>query len=164
MTTTKSKTRIHGRQRKASTRRIRTSSSHPPTRPSKTPNNPPQVMARIVEMVVTSNACRPPSMVRVNTSRPRSSVPNQCSEDGALRIISALNSLKSYGAIAGDTIARTTWKATRIRPTRPEGRETIANRTASNLTSALFGLTGSTGCSSPSWSRRPHSSKSWIDH
>ena len=86
MTMIKSKTRIQGNERKASTIRIRSSSRRPPMRPSKTPDNPPQVMARTVETVVTTNACRPPSIVRVNTSRPRLSVPNQCSEDGALRI------------------------------------------------------------------------------
>ena len=52
-------------------------------------------------------------------------------------MISALNSLKSYGAITGDAIARTTWKATRTRPTRPEGRETISDRTASHLANTL---------------------------
>ena len=71
-------------------------------------------------------------MVRVNTSRPRLSVPNQCSEDGGSRMISALSSRKSYGAITGDTSARRTWKATSARPTRPEGREAIADRTASH--------------------------------
>ena len=45
--------------------------------------------------------------------------------------------------IAGDTIARRTWKATRVRPRSPEGREIIADRTVSNVLNAVFRLTES---------------------
>ena len=55
--------------------------------------NPPQTTAIGVAMPVTRIASRPPSNVRVNTSRPRRSVPNQCSEPGPCSIRSESTAL-----------------------------------------------------------------------
>ena len=63
--------KIQGSERKASTIRIKISSSRPPVNPNRTPTNPPQRTARGVAMPVTSKASRPPNIVREKISRPK---------------------------------------------------------------------------------------------
>src|SRR5271165_1442826 len=45
-------------------------------------------------------------MRRENTSRPTSSVPNQCASEGALRTVAQLCAVGSYGAMTGASKAR----------------------------------------------------------
>src|SRR5581483_2375779 len=56
-------------------------------------------------------------MTRASTSRPRSSVPNQCSADGGLRTSDQLVAMGSKGAISGAKTASKRKIARTIRPT-----------------------------------------------
>ena len=53
------------------------------------------------ETTPASSDARAPQMTRDSTSRPISSVPNQCAADGALRIALQLVASGSYGATTG---------------------------------------------------------------
>src|SRR6478672_7300639 len=69
-----------------------------------------------------SSDARAPKITRDSTSRPISSVPNQCAALGALRIVAKLAATGSYGARTGAPSAITTNATTTTRPNADAGR------------------------------------------
>ena len=67
-----------GRASSTSMRRMMISSVRPRQKPAMRPMMPPHSSARMVASGAMMSTVRAPAMVRANTSRPRSSVPNQC--------------------------------------------------------------------------------------
>ena len=70
-------TKMVGKVRKASVTRINAESIQPPKYPLNAPTSTPSPMDRNVETSPTASETRPPYKMRVKTSRPSSSVPNQ---------------------------------------------------------------------------------------
>ena len=70
----------------ASTTRPITESIQPPANPASNPSGTPTPDAMPTETSPASMVARAPIITRDSTSRPFSSVPNQCRADGALRI------------------------------------------------------------------------------
>ena len=112
----------NGQARKASVRREMKASTTPPTKPAARPMGTPR--ANEIETATTpaSSDARVPQTTRESTSRPMSSVPNQCTADGAWRIALQLVSMGSKGAIHGAPSAMTTNAATTTRPKSALGR------------------------------------------
>ena len=78
-------------------------------------------MAATTSSTASGSVIRAPYSTRRNTSRPSSSVPNQCAADGAARIANFCAS-GLYGAISGAKIAISTQTPITARPTRASGR------------------------------------------
>ena len=75
-----------------STARISTSSTTPRKKPAMRPMAVPHRSASSVASGATASTGRAPASVRDNTSRPRSSVPNQCAELGGASVFSGSTS------------------------------------------------------------------------
>ena len=79
------------------------------------------IMAATISITASGSVIRAPYSTRENTSRPSSSVPNQCADDGGARMAKFCASGLS-GAISGAKIAITTQAPTTPRPARASGR------------------------------------------
>ena len=79
VTTNTSATRINGIARIRSTRRITTSSTHPPYQPDTSPNNTPSPPPIPRVTAATTSEMRAPNIIRLRMSRPNWSVPNKYS-------------------------------------------------------------------------------------
>src|SRR5690606_38867460 len=103
---------------------------NPATRPRAMPSTPDSSTTR----KPTSSDSRPPWMTRLNTSRPKSSVPNQCSALGACRRFMMESLYGSNGLIQGASAAAATSTAstTRLASTvlRATSRRTACQRSA----------------------------------
>ena len=108
---------------KANTRsatRISTLSTQPPKKPATPPTIAPIPMAAMIRMTASGSVIRAPNSTRENTSRPSSSVPNQCAPDGAAKMVNFCASGLS-GAISGAKIAITAQAAITAIPARASG-------------------------------------------
>ena len=74
------------------------------------------------ETTPASRLARAPKITREKTSRPFSSVPIQCSSDGALRIVVHDVAIGSYGAISGASAATPMNSTMTARPATATGR------------------------------------------
>ena len=79
------------------------------------------IMAAMIRITASGSVIRAPYSTRENTSRPSSSVPNQCADDGGARMAKFCASGLS-GAISGAKIAITTQAPITPRPARASGR------------------------------------------
>ena len=87
--------------------RIIMASPRPPSTPDKQPSSEPIPPAITTTASPALIDCWLPASTRLNRSRPTSSVPNQCSADGACRRAVKSSALGSCGTIHGDvTISR----------------------------------------------------------
>ncbi|CAH0326539.1 hypothetical protein SRABI106_04690 [Rahnella aquatilis] len=87
-----------------SIQRIISASTTPPTTPEKQPSNEPVVPAMITTASPAATDCWLPISTRLNRSRPTSSVPNQCSAEGACKRSVRLMAFGSCGTSHGEKI------------------------------------------------------------
>ena len=76
----------NGQASMASTMRLRIVSIQPAAKPASRPAGTPMPAAISTATTPANRLARAPKITRANTSRPFSSVPIQCSSDGALRM------------------------------------------------------------------------------
>jgi hypothetical protein len=105
----------------ASVRRLITASVRPPTKPATMPTGTPSSTATATLITPAIRLARAPNTTRANTSRPFSSVPNQCAALGALRIVLQLVAMGSAPAISGANTAASTNTITSPSPTMAVG-------------------------------------------
>ena len=75
-----------GTESMASVMREISASTQPPASPASIPSGTPTASAAATERPPAISEARAPQRVRDSTSRPFSSVPNQCASEGGLRI------------------------------------------------------------------------------
>ncbi len=92
------------------------SSVSPRQKPAMRPMMPPQSRASTVASGAMMSTVRAPAMVRAKTSRPRSSVPNQCAGLGDCREAIA-SCAKGSCVMNVEKAAMKTQKSTMMRPT-----------------------------------------------
>ena len=85
----------NGQAKKASVAREIRVSTIPPKKPANMPIVMPSTSEIATETVPANNEARAPQTTRASTSRPSSSVPNQCAPVGALRMAAQLASIGS---------------------------------------------------------------------
>ena len=100
----------------ASAMRDSTASTHPPTNPASSPSGTPMSTAPSTETTPAISEARAPQMRRESTSRPFSSVPSGCAQEGGLRMRDQLVSIGSYGATQGARMATSTKASTTTSP------------------------------------------------
>src|SRR5262249_11975126 len=106
-----------------SVRRMRVASTQPLRYPPTAPTSVPNAEARSADRTPIDNETRAPHSTRVSTSRPSSSVPNQCANDGAARRLARSSDSGAYGETTGASTARRATTARRtsgIRCTPPD--------------------------------------------
>ena len=102
----------NGQASMASVIREISASTQPPTYPASKPIGTPNASEIDTDTIPARSDARVPHMTRESTSRPISSVPNQCAALGALRIALQLVAKGSYGATSGASNASSTKKTT----------------------------------------------------
>src|SRR5271165_336504 len=102
----------NGQASMASVMREISASTHPPAYPASKPIGMPSTSEIDTDITPARSEARVPQITRESTSRPISSVPNQCAALGALRIALQLVASGSYGATAGASKARSTKNTT----------------------------------------------------
>ena len=85
----------NGQASMASTSRPITPSTQPPAKPASSPTGTPTPAAISTDTTPASNDARAPNTTRDSTSRPFSSVPMRCCQDGALRMAPQLVAIGS---------------------------------------------------------------------
>ena len=140
----------NGQARKASITREIAASIQPPRKPAARPIGTPSSSEIETETTPASIEACVPQTTRENTSRPISSVPNQCSALGGLRIAPQLVAIGSCGASQPANSASTMKPMTTARPN-------IAARRRRSLRQARCqGPSGSGGCATGARSGRQH--------
>ncbi|MNL47748.1 hypothetical protein D3C87_1705510 [compost metagenome] len=87
-----------------SMRRMISASKRPPITPEKQPSKPPIKHEEKATNRPTPTDCWLPNKTRLNRSRPTSSVPNQCSADGAAKRSARFSAFGSWLASQGAKI------------------------------------------------------------
>ncbi len=75
-----------GNAKNRSATRISALSTQPPRNPAAAPITAPMIIERMTSSTDSGSVTRAPDSTRDSTSRPSSSVPNQCADDGAARM------------------------------------------------------------------------------
>ncbi len=109
-----------GKAKTRSARRMITLSTQPPKKPAIPPSTAPMIMAAMTRMTASGSVIRAPNRTREKTSRPSSSVPNQCAQDGPARIANFCAS-GFCGAITGAKMPITAQDPMMISPVRASG-------------------------------------------
>src|SRR5271154_7318816 len=102
----------NGQASMASVMREISASTQPPTYPASKPIGMPHASEIDTDTIPARSDALVPHTTRESTSRPISSVPNQCAALGALRIALQLVVNGSYGATSGASNASSTKKTT----------------------------------------------------
>ncbi len=122
-------------------------STQPPKYPAIPPITAPMIMAAMIRITASGSVIRAPNSTRENTSRPSSSVPNQCAADGAARMVNFCAS-GFCGAISGAKIAITAQAPITPRPARASGRRHgtgVTGRSRRRRATVATGSGGSSG-------------------
>src|SRR5208282_5190609 len=102
----------NGQASMASVMREISASAQPPAYPANKPMGTPNASEIDTDTTPARSEARVPQTTRESTSRPISSVPNQCAALGALRIALQLVASGSYGATSGASNASKTKNTT----------------------------------------------------
>jgi hypothetical protein len=94
----------------------------PPAKPAISPTGTPTPDAMVTEITPASRLARAPQITRLSTSRPFSSVPIQCAQDGAFLISVQLVWVGSNGATQGASRATMTKSVMMTNPPTAAGR------------------------------------------
>ena len=125
----------NGQASMASTTRPTTASTRPPANPASSPTGTPMPPAISTDTTPASSDARVPNTTRDSTSRPFSSVPIGCCQDGALRMAVQLVATGSYGDTSGAATATPTNTAITTRPSTAAGR--VRNRASASRAGLL---------------------------
>jgi hypothetical protein len=98
-----------------------TLSTQPPKNPAMPPRTAPMIMAATIRITARGSVIRAPNRTRENTSRPSSSVPNQCAAEGPAKMVNFCAS-GFCGAMSGAKIATTAHAPRTASPVRASGR------------------------------------------
>ena len=105
-----------GKENRASITRMVTESTQPRRKPANSPRGSATTMARATISKVARSETRPPQMIRLRMSRPRSSVPRRWWRLGPASMASRSWALGSCGATSGAKMAATIMTTRNPRP------------------------------------------------
>ena len=150
-----------GSASRTSNTRERTSSTTPRRKPVTSPRVVPRTVARSAAAGARIRISRPPSITRANESRPRRSVPNQWSREGAASALRGSVASGSCGAMSPPNVVQSTQKATMAAPARTSAAKQVVQLLPAGAVHSSAGPPGRLRPRSR-WRRRPRDAERCV--